>query len=104
MCVAGTYIPEFCEQGTYFSGSDNTAEDCTACPANYYCPNWGMSYSDMTTNYPCPAGYVCILGAIHPSNRDDVTIRFCREGYECDFANGKVEELCAIGTYNNLVG
>ena len=39
--------------------------ECTACPDTYYCPEKGMTYSQITTGttYQCKDGYICDTGS-----------------------------------------
>lgn len=98
ICPAGTAVAQLCPPGTYSTNTGPSASyDCTACPANYYCPAFGLTGLplsgipndptdlDKYLAYPCPAGYECLGGAIHESNVDDVTMRLCPRGYKCDF-------------------
>ena len=92
-CAAGTYCPlssileNECRPGTYSQSNVATStSSCENCPAEYYCPNWGMTTSDLSS-YSCYDGYLCLGGAIHPSNLDDVTIRLCPKGSYCKQSN-----------------
>lgn len=85
ICAANTIVPEVCEPGTYANPAVSTAVDtktdlCLACPEGKYCPDWGLTVSNLED---CPDGYVCMGRAIHPSNLDDVTIKLCPAGSYC---------------------
>lgn len=79
--------------------------NCLQCPAEKYCPDFGLVESDLED---CPAGYVCMGGAIHPSNLDDVTIKLCPTGSYCPgstrLASENVENVCPINYYNPKEG
>lgn len=99
-CPAGSYCGNgeiwynACPPGTYGNDPADTTNLCTSCSVGYYCPKFGMtdpavaqwddnSGSPDLNKYKCPDGYLCLGGAIDPSNRDDVTIKFCPVGYKC---------------------
>lgn len=43
ICPTGTAVATLCPPGTYTSTEYPTdASACVSCPANYYCPEWGM--------------------------------------------------------------
>ena len=70
ICTTNTIVPSYCEPGTYTDPaytSGMASAQCVSCPAEYFCPKYGMVASDFTstTSYDCPDGYVCIGGAIH---------------------------------------
>lgn len=54
--------------------------NCLSCPAEYYCPEYGLTSASLEV---CPDGYVCLGGAIDPSNLDGSTIKLCPAGYYC---------------------
>jgi hypothetical protein len=61
-----------------------SAANCDFCEQNYYCPDYGLDQSTMTAvANQCPNGYVCLGGAVHPSNLDEVTIKLCDAGKFC---------------------
>lgn len=81
-CGVGEILPNLCPPGTYGTDPASATNNCASCPVDYYCPEFGMTDPSAHGNtYKCPDGYLCLGGAIHPSNRDDVTIKFCPEGY-----------------------
>jgi hypothetical protein len=103
ICESGTYIPVLCPPGTISPGGYPTSYNCQSCPADKVCPEYDMTAA---TAIDCPAGYVCLGGAIHQSNRDEVTIRFCSPGKYCDISLGAAyrEKDCEPGTYNKMEG
>lgn len=83
ICSTNTIVPSVCPPGTYTNPDLNTATDsadCLSCPIDKYCPDYGITASTLEN---CPDGYVCMGGAIHPSNLDDVTIKLCDAGSYC---------------------
>lgn len=102
ICPEETAVAKLCPPGKYTSDDTSTyarpleTEDaCLNCPDDYYCPDWGITGTGCVgahckpyTDYPCPAGYLCYNGAIHPSDRDDVTVAFCPVGNFCNKAIG----------------
>lgn len=88
-----------------------SAENCPDCPAEKICPGWGLyeASSDASLRpQDCAAGYVCLSGAIHQSNLDDVTVKLCPQGSYCpgssrDVSEG-VENVCPLNYYNNMLG
>ena len=109
ICAAGTAVPTLCPPGTYSpsTGGPTASYDCTACKADYFCPNWGMKEDDLDTGttYACPAGYECLGGAIHQSNVDDVTMRLCPKGFKCDFATlSEASTRCPENYFNPREG
>ena len=106
ICATNTAVPTLCPPGTYTDPTatgPGTAESsyCSACPADRYCPDWGLTSSDLQN---CPDGYVCLGSAIHPSNLDDVTIKLCPVGYYCSQANSNPELPCPVNYYNPKEG
>jgi hypothetical protein len=81
------------------------AANCLQCDAEKYCDEWGMSQSSQKD---CFDGYVCLGGAIHPSNLDDVTIKLCPAGSYCPgssrLSTEAVENVCPINYYNPMLG
>ena len=111
ICPAGTAVPQLCKPGTYMSETGPLdSYRCSSCPIDYYCPEWGITkvYGPKPyTNYPCPPGYLCLGSAVHPSNRDNVSIQFCPVGYFCDksISNGGVsKQKCPINWFSNVEG
>jgi hypothetical protein len=83
ICAANTIVPDKCPPGTYTNPAETSgmsSANCLSCPTDYYCPDWGLLEADLQS---CPDGYVCMGGAIDPSNRDDVTIKLCPAGSYC---------------------
>jgi len=88
-CGTGEKLPNYCPPGSYGSASATATDTCASCPIDYYCPEYGMQDpSGFGNTYKCPDGYLCLGSAIHPSNRDDVTIKFCPVGFFCTQALG----------------
>lgn len=111
ICGTNTIVPEKCPPGEYTNPAQSGAmsvANCLSCPANRYCPEYGLDDGDMnptsgTSAYLCPDGYVCMGGAIHPSNLDEVTIKLCPEGWYCPSGQG-TELVCQINYYNPMKG
>lgn len=106
ICATNTAVPTLCPPGSYTdplaTTSGNSQSDyCLPCPANKYCPDWGLTSADLEN---CPDGYVCLGSAIHPSNLDDVTIKLCPVGYYCSQANADPEIPCEVNYYNPKEG
>lgn len=108
ICAANTIVPEYCAPGTYTNPAQvgpMSESNCLSCPAEKYCPDWGLTETDLED---CPAGYVCMGGAIHPSNLDDVTIKLCPTGSYCPgssrLASEAVENVCPLSYYNPKLG
>jgi hypothetical protein len=106
ICAINTAVPELCPPGTYSdpsvaTPSSEASDYCLPCPANKYCPDWGLTLAELEN---CPDGYVCMGSAIHPSNLDDITIKLCPAGYYCSQANPSPEILCPINYYNPKEG
>jgi hypothetical protein len=85
ICATNTIVPEVCEPGKYANPAvvvavTTSTDLCISCPVEKYCPDWGLTSADLED---CPDGYVCMGGAIHPSNLDDVTIKLCPAGSYC---------------------
>lgn len=76
--------------------------NCEACDADYYCPYWGTHSTkawqndddgnccDETTSsgctpcqLTCKDGYLCMGGATHYNNLDNVTVKLCPAGNVC---------------------
>lgn len=105
ICGTNTIVPAKCAPGTYTNPAQSgamSAANCLPCPANRYCPLYGMD-ATVVENYPCPDGYVCMGGAIHPSNLDLVTIKLCPAGWYCPSGQG-TELVCPINYYNPMEG
>ena len=97
-------MPTLCPPGTYTLDDDGSADAarplvnenaCKSCVANYFCPDYGITDvlgDDPYTGHACPAGYICYSGAIHPSDRDDITIKFCPAGSFCNILIGDLAE------------
>ncbi|KAL8424659.1 hypothetical protein Efla_006444 [Eimeria flavescens] len=106
-CPPGFYCPEAshvgvrCPEGTVgaFSGAASS-DDCSSCPAGYFCSGTGLS----STSGLCNAGYICLGGSITPTPTDGTT------GFACDFggycpAGATKKAPCLPGTYNpNKIG
>lgn len=68
LCTQGYYCAEGtgsdatstkCATGTFGAGAGlSTAEECSSCPAGYYCPDTAQT----TFTVKCPAGSYCISG------------------------------------------
>lgn len=108
VCATNTIVPTLCEPGTYSDplvtvAVDTSTDLCVACPVGSYCPDWGLTSSNLED---CPDGYVCLGGAIHPSNLDDVTIKLCPAGSYCKQVpvapDTETENLCKINYYNPM--
>lgn len=103
-------MPQVCVPGTYMDAAGPlTSYSCASCPVDYYCPDWGITRvagPNPYTNYPCPAGYLCEGGAVHPSKRDNISIKLCPVGYFCDKSKGDQtsKQLCPINFYTNVEG
>ena len=102
ICPGGVAVPELCPPGTYGTAAASATYNCQNCDIDKYCPLWGMTAATQLT---CPDGYLCLGGAIHPSNRDDVTVRLCPKGSYCAMTStGNRETPCAIGYFNPREG
>ena len=59
-------------------------------------------------SYPCPRGYLCNGGAVHPSKIDNVSIQLCPPGFFCDKANvsglQQAKQSCPINFYQSIYG
>ena len=109
LCPPGKYTAD--ENHESSSIYDRPLEDpavvCLDCPTDYYCPEWGITGvlgSKTYTTFTCPAGYICESGAIHPSSRDDIKVKFCPVGSFCDKSIGLFArvQLCPINYYANI--
>ena len=86
ICATNTIVPKICGPGTYSDAiAPSNVSNCIACPAKKYCPDWGLTASTLKS---CPDGYVCLGGAIDPSNLDGVTIKLCPAGSRCKLSAG----------------
>ena len=110
ICPAGTAIPLLCPPGSYMAATGPlAAQSCLSCPTDYYCPDWGTTRAGGPkpyTSYPCPAGYLCEGGAVHPSKRDNISVKLCPSGYFCDKSKGAQtsKQLCPENYYQSIEG
>lgn len=69
-CGDGAAEPIPCPAGTYHDINNSSfrnlkaKSECTACTANYYCPDIAATSVD-TTNHKCEAGFTCEAGSTH---------------------------------------
>jgi hypothetical protein len=130
-CPIGTGVALGCPPGSLgisdvalaAAGSGNTLRTslgaCGACPAGLYCPAYGLGSTEVSGGadpcaYACPAGYICLSGARHPSDLDNNTISLCPPGSFCQSTCGQDSSvagyfptgasLCPPGTYQGRAG
>lgn len=128
-CQGGNIHGVACAPGTYFDIDTNSAgqdtTECVSCDADYYCPYWGTrstKFHEDTVNccnpsnyidgcnpcqLTCADGYICMGGAIHYDNRDEVTVKFCPAGYVCQVDETGVnatQQACLPGSYQAVEG
>ena len=88
-----------CPIGTYHNTTSikllTSADECSPCPATYYCPLVGMVDDDYK-DYICKDGYLCEEGAITITGNSQ-----CRKDHYC--VEG-VEYECPNGTYSETYG
>lgn len=81
-CGDGAAEPIPCPAGTYHDINNSSfrnlkaKSECTACTANYYCPDIAATSVD-TTNHKCEAGFTCEAGSTHKR------FTICPQGFKC---------------------
>mmetsp|Transcript_6632 Transcript_6632/g.24821 ORF Transcript_6632/g.24821 Transcript_6632/m.24821 type:complete len:4721 (-) Transcript_6632:61-14223(-) len=99
-CKIGSFEPESCPIGTFSNTSGlKEPEDCTACPAGYYCDGIGATEPSGL----CDPGFYCIGSAFTSAPPDPPTGGLCPRGGFCQFGSS-YPSTCEKGTYNNFTG